>query len=124
LNTYNFEKDVLTRCKDKNLSKVSKLLEASFENFPGYLVSNVYYMIFEKADSDVRAHINFSTLVDNAWKLKSLHNVATGLKQLHSLQISHQDVKPSNVFVFENGISKIGDLGRALSETIVSPHST
>lgn len=124
LHTYNFERDILIRCKDKNLSKVSRLLEASFEKLPGFLVSNVYYMIFEKADSDVRNHLNFSTLIDNAWKLKSLHNVATGIKQLHSLEISHQDVKPSNVFVFENGISKVGDLGRALSETLLSPHAT
>ncbi|MFH6943159.1 protein kinase [Flavobacterium sp. FlaQc-50] len=123
LNTYNFEKEILSRCKNKNLSKVSKLLEASFENFEGFLVPNVYYMIFEKADSDVRNHLNFSSLIDNAWKLKSLHNVATGIKQLHTINISHQDVKPSNVFIFEDGISKVGDLGRALSDTIIAPHS-
>jgi serine/threonine protein kinase len=123
LNTYNFEKEILSRCKNKNLSKVSKLLEASFENFDEYLVPNVYYMIFEKADSDVRNHLNFSSLIDDVWKLKSLHNVATGIMQLHKINISHQDVKPSNVFIFEDGISKVGDLGRALSETLVAPHS-
>ena len=63
LNTYNFEKEILNRCKNNNLSKVSKLLEASFDNFPGFLVSNVYYMIFEKADGDVRNHLNFTNLV-------------------------------------------------------------
>ena len=123
LNTYNFEKEILSRCRNKNLSKVSKLLDASFENFEGYLVPNVYYMIFEKADSDVRNHINFSSLIDDAWKLKSLHNIATGIKQLHNINISHQDVKPSNIFVFNNGISKVGDLGRSLSDKLVAPHS-
>lgn len=123
LNTYNFEKEILSRCKNKNLSKVSKLLEASFENIAGFMVPNVYYMIFEKANGDVRNHLNFTSLIDDAWKFKSLHNVATGIKQLHSIDVSHQDVKPSNVFVFENGISKVGDLGRALSETLSSPHS-
>lgn len=123
LNTYDFEKEILTRCKNKNLSRVSKLIEASFESFPGYLVSSVYYLIFEKADGDVRNHINFATLIDDAWKLKSLHNIATGIKQLHGIEISHQDVKPSNIFIFENGVSKIGDLGRALSESVSSPHS-
>ncbi|RZJ49642.1 MAG: protein kinase [Flavobacterium sp.] len=123
LNTYNFEKEILSRCKNKNLSKVSKLIEASFENFNGYIIPNVYYMIFEKANSDVRNHLNFSSLIDDAWKLKSLHNVATGIKQLHNINISHQDVKPSNVFIFEDGISKIGDLGRALSDSLIAPHS-
>jgi len=124
LNTYNFEKEILNRCKNNNLSKVSKLLEASFDNFPGFLVSNVYYMIFEKADGDVRNHLNFTNLVDNAWKLRSLHNIATGIKQLHSIEVSHQDIKPSNVFIFDKAVSKIGDLGRALCETLSSPHSS
>lgn len=124
LNTYNFEKEVLSRCSNKNFSKVSKLLEASFENIPGFIVANVYYMIFEKANGDVRNHLNFNEIIDDAWKLKSLHNVATGLKQLHGINISHQDIKPSNVFVFEEGISKVGDLGRALCDSLSSPHSS
>jgi eukaryotic-like serine/threonine-protein kinase len=123
INTYNFEKEILTRCKNKNLSKVSRLLEAGQENIPGFLVANVYYMIFEKADSDVREHMNFTNIVDNSWKLRSLHNVATGIKQLHGIDISHQDVKPSNVFVFDKTVSKIGDLGRSLCQNFPSPHS-
>lgn len=123
LNTFNFEKEILTRCANRNLSKISKLLEASQQNFPGYLAANVYYMIFEKADSDVRNHLNFTNEVDIAWKLRSLHHIATGIKQLHSIEISHQDVKPSNVFVFDKIISKLGDLGRSLCQTLASPHS-
>ena len=123
LNTFNYEKEILTRCKNRNFSKVSRLLEASYDNFPGYLIANVYYMIFEKADGDVRAHLNFSGLVDNAWKLRSLHNIAVGLKQLHSIDVSHQDLKPSNVFIFDQVTSKIGDLGRSLCENLESPHS-
>lgn len=121
--TYNFEKEILTKCKNKNLSKVSKLLEASFENIEGYIIQGVYYMIFEKANSDVREHLSFTNLVDNAWKLRSLHNIATGIKQLHSIDISHQDLKPSNVLVYDKKISKVGDLGRALSEELNAPHS-
>lgn len=122
LNNFEFEKEILIRCKNKNLSKVSRLLEASFENIPGFIVPNIYYMIFEKADGDVRNHINFATLVDDAWKLRSLHNVATGIKQLHGIEISHQDVEPSNVFIYDKRVSKVGDLGRALCESLFSPH--
>jgi len=124
INTYTFEKEVLNKCRNNNLTKVSRLLEASFENIPGYIVASVYYMIFEKANGDVRNHLSFTKIIDDAWKLKSLHNVATGIKQLHSIDVSHQDIKPSNVFVFEGGISKVGDLGRALCDSISSPHST
>ncbi len=123
LNTFNYEKGVLLRCKNKNFSRVSKLLEASEENIKGYLFANVLYMIFELAENDVRNHLNFTNAIDTAWKLRSLHNIATGLKQLHSIEISHQDLKPSNVFVYDSKISKLGDLGRSLCSTLVSPHS-
>lgn len=123
LNTFNFEKEILEKCGSKNLSKVSKLLDAGSENISGYIINNVNYLIFEKADDDVRNHINFSNNIDLAWKLRSLHNIAVGIKQLHGIDISHQDLKPSNVFVFNKEVSKIGDLGRALSDTILGPHS-
>lgn len=119
---FNYEKDLLIRCRDKRMDKVSRLLEADMENIPEFLIANVYYMIFEKADDDVRNHLNFSGDVDIAWKIRSLHHISTGLKQLHSAGIQHQDVKPSNVFIFSEKVSKIGDLGRSLCNDIASPH--
>nr|WP_299068104.1 protein kinase [uncultured Allomuricauda sp.] len=123
LNTFNFEKTILEKCGNQNLSKVSRLLDAGSENMTGYIINNVNYLVFEKADDDVRNFINFSDKIDFAWKLRSLHNIAVGIRQLHSLKISHQDLKPSNVFVFNKEVSKIGDLGRALSDSIIGPHS-
>jgi serine/threonine protein kinase len=41
---------------------------------------------------------------------------------LHSAAIVHQDIKPSNVLVFDNNISKIGDFGRSACKDIASPH--
>ena len=123
LNTFNFERDLMKKCSDKNLSKVTKLLDAGQENINGYLIANVYYLIFERASGDVRNHMNFSNSVDIAWKLRSLHNIATGLKQLHSIDISHQDVKPSNIFIYDKIASKLGDLGRSLSKGHNGPHS-
>lgn len=123
LNTFNFEKEILEKCGERNLSKVSKLLDAGSENMAGYIINSVNYLIFEKAEDDVRSHINFSAEIDLAWKLRSLHNIVVGLKQLHSIEISHQDLKPSNVFIFDNKVSKLGDLGRALSDSIIGPHS-
>ncbi|WP_316818698.1 protein kinase domain-containing protein [Pedobacter nyackensis] len=123
LQTFNFERELLTRCASKKLSKVSKLLDAGEEVIPGHFVSRVLYLIFEKADGDVRSYINFSEEIDIIWKLSSLHNIAVGLKQLHSIDISHQDLKPSNVFLFDKTVSKVGDLGRSLCKTYDGPHS-
>jgi eukaryotic-like serine/threonine-protein kinase len=123
LNTYNYEKEILVRCNNQKLSKVSRLLDAGEENIAGFIFANVYYMILEKGDGDVRNHLRFTESVDIAWKLRSLHNIATGLKQLHGIRISHQDLKPSNVFVFDKVTSKVGDLGRSLCQNLQGPHS-
>ncbi|NLN58228.1 MAG: protein kinase family protein [Gammaproteobacteria bacterium] len=72
---------------------------------------------------DVRNKLSFAANLDNAWKLQSLHDIAVGLWQLHSTQITHQDLKPSNVLLYHDStISKIGDLGRSLCESIHAPH--
>lgn len=124
-NAYQFEKELLERCKNNKLSKVSKIIDEGEEFLEGFTIPNVPYLIFEMADGDVRGHMNYSKDVDIVWKLKSLHNVAVGLKQLHSIKIGHQDLKPSNILVYDNGLtSKIGDLGRSLCADIKAPHET
>lgn len=57
-----------------------------------------------------------------AWKLETLHHVAVALTQLHKQQIAHQDLKPSNVLIFESNGTQVCDLGRAICERIEAPH--
>ncbi|MCD4792593.1 MAG: protein kinase [Bacteroidales bacterium] len=122
-NAYQFERDLLLRCKNNRLSKVSMVLDEGEEILDNYTIPNVPYLIFEMADGDVRSHMNFSKDIEISWKLHSLHNVAVGLKQLHGIKISHQDLKPSNVLLYDKGVvSKIGDLGRSLCADIEAPH--
>jgi serine/threonine protein kinase len=73
----------------------------------------VQYLIFEDADGDIRGRLHLLGLLEVAWKLRSLHHIATGLHQLHGQRIAHQDIKPSNVLVFDGKGSKIADLGSA-----------
>lgn len=122
-NAFQFERDLLLRCKNNRLSKVSMIIDEGEEILEGFTIPNVPYLIFEMSDGDVRSHMNFSKDVEIAWKLKSLHNVAVGMKQLHGVEIGHQDLKPSNILLYENGIvSKVGDLGRSLCAEIEAPH--
>lgn len=53
----------------------------------------VTYIIYEKADCNIRKIINFSTklvftekLKTISFKLKSLHDIALGVKQLHKIE--------------------------------------
>lgn len=121
---YEFEKNLLSRCKNNRLSKVATIIDEGQEILAGFMIPQVPYMVFELADGDLRSRLaNLSEEIDNAWKIKSLHNIALGIQQLHSVKISHQDLKPSNVLIYEKGkISKIGDLGRSLCQDIVAPH--
>jgi serine/threonine protein kinase len=90
---------------------------ATVDNSP---LGRVPYLVFELAEGDVRHHLNQLTAVDVAWRLRSLHQVATGLRQLHHGGIAHQDLKPSNVLIFDKD-SKLSDLGRAAHRETAGP---
>jgi serine/threonine protein kinase len=122
-NAFKYEKELLLRCKSNRLSKISTILDEGEEYLTEYTIPNVPYLIFELADGDLRSRIEFNNNLQLAWKLRSLHNVAVGLKQLHSIDIGHQDLKPSNILLYEKGLtSKIADLGRSLCYHIKAPH--
>lgn len=127
-----FEKDLLTRCGDKRLKYVIKIIDSGSyvlpEDYPDrekYAIPNIDYMVFEKAEQSARALIDLSKEFDSAWALRSLHNTAVGINELHNIQVAHQDIKPSNVLLFNNkGISKIGDVGRSSVIDTSAEHDT
>lgn len=121
IDDFNYERDLSIHCQKKKVTKVAFVIESGEEEVEGYLIGVVPYLIFEKADSDVRAVLAYSKKLDLAWKMKSLHDVAVGVQQLHKAGVSHQNLKPSNVLLFK-GDSKIGDLGKALCPELNDMH--
>jgi serine/threonine protein kinase len=122
-NAFEFEKNLLIKCRDNRLTKVSMIIDEGEIYVDGFTIPNVPYLIFEIAEGDVRSNIKFSNNSEIAWKIKSLHDIAVGLNQLHNVEISHQDLKPSNVLLYnESTVSKIGDLGRSLCSSLKAPH--
>jgi len=120
---FNFERDVLSKCRDARLSRVVLATDhGTVDAAPGNPLGLVQYLIFELADGDIRKHLKFSADLDLEWTLRCLHNVAVGLNQLHTQNIAHQDFKPSNIMVFDGTISKVGDLGRASMIGRTAPH--
>lgn len=114
---YNFERALVDKCSKKRLSRVvsayrhdSLLLEG--QPYP------VSFIIFERAQDDIRAVLDAAADLELAVRLRMVHNAAAGIAQLHSIGVAHQDVKPSNLLVFDaspttRDSAKIGDLGRA-----------
>ncbi len=120
---YIFERELLERCRTQRLNRIVTAISSGKIVLPGMPAAAVVeYLIFEAADGDVRKRLLAADSVDVSWRLQSLHHIATGLKQLHGQQIAHQDLKPSNVLVFEQRDSKIADLGRASCIGQAPPH--
>jgi serine/threonine protein kinase len=122
LGAHNFERDINDHCADVRMSRVVRVLAAD-----GILVDGselpVNYLIFELAEGDVRHRLGDFDNSDLNWKLKTCHQTATGLSQLHRRGIAHQDLKPSNLMDFGSDGSKIGDLGNAWRDGRTSPLS-
>ena len=125
---FNFEKGLLKLCEDRRMDRVVRALsDGEIYIDPSQPFSRVPYLIFEQADKDVRVHLGSSTEEPSVgWKLRCMHHVATGLRQLHGAGIAHQDLKPSNVLVFlvdsYTNVSKIADLGNASNNDGSSPY--
>ena len=118
---YNFERDLLDKCKNRKLRKVMTPILDGLVDIDGFgIYSQVHYLIFELAEGDIRDVLTKFDDLDLAWSLRSLHNAAVGLKELHGIRIAHQDLKPSNMLVLGTNDQRIGDLGRASDQQIPS----
>src|SRR5579884_2655268 len=106
---YNFERNLLQECARKRMDRVVVALEDGAVKVDNGVFGTVNYLIFEPADGDVRKHLAAATAIELRWILRCLHHIATGLHQLHSSHVAHQDTKPSNVLVFEGIVSKVAD---------------
>lgn len=113
---YVFERDLLTECGDRKMSRIIRLLahgEARVDGAPPVL-QDVPYLIFEMADGDVYAFQERSENLDAAWFFQVVKHALEGIGQLHARKVAHQDLKPSNVLTQRGGAEmKLGDLGRA-----------
>jgi eukaryotic-like serine/threonine-protein kinase len=120
------ETSILDVCKKAKLDRIVKVLQSG--QLPPAEAGRLPcpYILFEIADGDLRKLVGGGQGFDVAWKLRVLHDVAVGLQQLHQEKIAHQDLKPSNVLVFNDSGegAKIGDLGRSSRQGFVAPHDS
>jgi len=119
-NSHTFEISVLDVCRAANLERVVKLLghgELSVNDPDVPFPLPIPYIVFEL--TEIGNAYKLHTAINAAselWKIKTLHEVAVALQQLHTNRIAHKDVKPSNVIFFKSLGAKLCDLGRATSE--------
>lgn len=119
------ERTILDICEKARLDRIIRVLgvgELPANSAVGGLPTP--YILFENADGDLRKLIGIGSKFDDSWKLRVLHDVAVGLQQLHRHKIAHQNLKPSNVLIFNDDGegAKIGDLGRSSRQGLTAPH--
>lgn len=108
------ECDLCERCRDERMSRVVRILGHGIHyTDPDDRLSAVPFIVFELGEGDVRSRLDAADRLDLAWGLRTLHQVAVGIRQLHSRGIAHQDLKPSNAVVFPEVGAKVADLGCA-----------
>lgn len=124
---YNFERDLMLRCGDRNLRRVVSVLDAGTVRVEGVRPSAVSYLILELADGDAHDLIEEEDVTNCLIGLRAAHHAAVGMNQLHSMGVIHQDMKPSNFLVWRPTRSrdwegKVGDLGAAFDTRVDSPY--
>jgi serine/threonine protein kinase len=120
---YNLERDILHL--SKRLSHVVQVVADGSVSIqpPGSNVQEiVQYLVLELAEDNLRRMAVASRRLPMSLALKALHNVANGLRQLHTHQVAHQDMKPSNALKFKDGQFKVCDVGRASLKGRPAPH--
>lgn len=119
---YVYEREILYKCEAKKMTRVATpLADGTIEVPNAGPLRKVPYIIFEIAAGDSRRQLDMIEQFEVGWRLRSLHNVTIGLSQLHQRSIAHQDLKPSNILVYDSDISKVADLGRSSENGNPSP---
>lgn len=124
-NAHTFERDVLDFCHGNAMDRIVLALDYGdilIEN-EGFR-DNVFYLVFELAEGDIRRHVTQKNRFDLLFCTTMLHNIFVATRQLHSANVAHNDLKPANALVINDELQKIGDLGRATRATHPAPHDS
>lgn len=121
--SYIFERSLLELCGKHNLTRVVRGLDYGDLARSDVPLGKLFFIVFEIAEGDVRKFVNLNGGGQLSWRVRTLKDIALGLSQLHGKRAFHQDLKPSNVLIFDQGnIAKLGDLGRAHCHGLPAPH--
>lgn len=122
--SFNYETKIAEACAGQHMGNVIRYIESGEVEFEDYPIPTVTYIVYEQSEGKIGEFLTFSSkasfaadlkmLID---KLKSLHQVAKGVRQLHTHFIAHHNITPNNIEVFESkGKFKLSGLQTSRSQ--------
>ena len=128
---FHYETKVAKACVGRHMSNVIRYIDSGEVEFEDYTVPTVTFIVYEQSEGRIGDFIKFSSTADFVAdlgmlvdKLKSLHQVTKGVKQLHTNAIAHHNITPQSVEVFDdNRKYKLGALHTSKSDQndLISP---
>jgi serine/threonine protein kinase len=103
------ERDLIDLCAEHKMSRVVRGITHGVVNAEDGPLG-VWYLIFERADGDVRHELAKPREDMARWRLRTLHEAAVGLSQMHRYGLCHQNIKPAHLLAFGALGVKLGDL--------------
>lgn len=95
---------IMKRIQHENIVQLREVLFADEKNS--------FYLVMEWGNcGSLQNVIDSKTKLSDRTIASMFKHIINGLSYLHSQGFVHQDIKPSNVLIFSEGIAKIGDFG-------------
>jgi tRNA A-37 threonylcarbamoyl transferase component Bud32 len=106
------EFELLNSIKHDNIMKIFGIIEKNLDS-----TTFALYIIMEKAlrdwDQEIRERLEKKTPYTEEELFLIIKQLVEALAFLQKKNISHRDIKPMNVLVFENNVYKLADFGEA-----------
>ncbi|MDM4772867.1 lipopolysaccharide kinase InaA family protein [Solimonas sp. SE-A11] len=124
VNLARYESEIADFCTKNGMTKVVRSFgkdQIIPPQFNGDQMRQVFCIIFERGEGDLRKKLTTVSAPSVSWKLAVLRDVAQAVSQMHKHDVAHQDIKPSNVITLPDvdgsPNSKLGDVGRAVRKS-------
>jgi serine/threonine protein kinase len=100
------EIEALNIARDNSFQNV---IQYYFDDYKEIGKRKFHFYVMEKADYDLTNYLDTNNISEQQRFLLCIQ-ILNGIKELHSKNIYHRDIKPDNI-LFVNKVWKIGDLG-------------
>ena len=124
---FHFETQLAQQCAGCHMGNVIRYLDSGDLKLPDYTVQSVLFIVYEQSEGKIGDFLKFSSKTDFVVdlgmlvdKLKSLHQVTKGVRQLHTNLIAHHNITPQTIEVFDaNSVYKVGGLQKSRTRQAV-----